>query len=136
MKGPLRGEEVTNGSRDVEATKEGDAQARVNAIEAFFKVKAKTEGKILRRELLMQRQETLVHIPDLVKVIQGGKMGLEVRQADRRPDAVKDRTHTYGTYPAQGRGAITLLFGNILNNPMVHSTRPGTLAFTRLQELG
>jgi hypothetical protein len=54
MKGKLRGEEVTNGSRDVEATKEGDAQARVNAIEAFFKVKAMTEGIILRRVLLMQ----------------------------------------------------------------------------------
>ena len=69
VKRPLRGEEVTNSSRDVKATKDRDAQTRVNAVETFFKVKAKIEGEILRRELLMQRQETLVRIPDLVKVI-------------------------------------------------------------------
>jgi len=49
MKGPLRGEEVTNSSRDVAATKEGDARARVYATETFFKVKAKTEGRYTSR---------------------------------------------------------------------------------------
>ena len=62
-------------------------------------------------------------------------MRLEVRKADGGQDAVKDRTHANGTHLAQGGGAITCLFGNELDNPMVHSPRPGTLALTGLQEL-